>query len=113
MIGIIFIYYVGNYFYKLAAKFDKNKWLFAIIGLAVYYGSTLFLGLIYGIILELTDNSISESTTETLILAIAGLVAGLTACYFLHKFLENKWQLEAIENKKDGIDNIGQVIEEL
>jgi uncharacterized membrane protein YdjX (TVP38/TMEM64 family) len=113
MIGIIFIYYVGNYFYKLADKFDKNKWLFAIIGLAVYYGSTLFLGLIYGITLELTGNSMSESTAETVILSIVGLIAGLTACYFLHKFLENKWQLEAIENKKDGIDSIGQVVEEL
>jgi hypothetical protein len=111
MIGIIFIYYVGNYFYKLADKFDKNKWLFAIIGLIAYYGTSIVLGLSYGIILELTGSSMSESSSETLTLSLVGIVAGIGVCYYLHKFLEKKWQLEAIENKKEGIESIGIDIE--
>ena len=53
----------------------------------------------------------SESTTETVLLSLVGVAAGIGACYFLHKFLENKWQLEKIELQKEGIESIGNQIE--
>jgi len=46
MFGIILIYWVGKYFYQLAIEFNKSKWGYAVLGLATYYGSQLFLVLL-------------------------------------------------------------------
>ena len=33
VLGYIFIFYVGFYFYRLAENHNKNKWLFGFIGI--------------------------------------------------------------------------------
>jgi len=38
MLGILFIYYIGRYFYTLAGRYQKNEWGFAIAGVLSYYG---------------------------------------------------------------------------
>ena len=36
-LGYILIFYIGFYFYRLAENHSKNKWLFAILGVAAYF----------------------------------------------------------------------------
>ena len=35
MLGLLLIYFIGKYFYDLAAEFEKNKWLYAILGVVM------------------------------------------------------------------------------
>ena len=50
MLGIVLIYWLGKYFYQLAEKYNQNKWLYAILGIVVYYVSQLFFGFVLGIL---------------------------------------------------------------
>ena len=35
MLGLVLLYWIGKYFYKLAEEYDKSKWGFAILGLVL------------------------------------------------------------------------------
>ena len=37
MLGLFIIVWIGGMFYDLAKKYQKNKWLFAIGGVASYF----------------------------------------------------------------------------
>jgi hypothetical protein len=36
-LGYIFVFYVGFYFYRLAENHEKNKWLFGVIGILIFF----------------------------------------------------------------------------
>ena len=50
MLGLLLLYWIGKYFYKLAEAYDKSKWGFTILGIVVYYAGIVVLGLILGAI---------------------------------------------------------------
>ena len=103
MFGILLIYWVGKYFYQLAIEFNKNKWGFAVLGLATYFGSQLVFGFICGIFNEIFDLGIDFDGVGVNLL---GIPVGAASCYFLHKFLEKKWKREYV-NPLAEIDSIG------
>ncbi len=43
MLGLFLLYFIGKIFYQLAEAHNKNKWVFAILGVIAYYAGT-FLG---------------------------------------------------------------------
>uniref|UniRef100_UPI00404AC1D0 hypothetical protein n=1 Tax=Flavobacterium sp. TaxID=239 RepID=UPI00404AC1D0 len=96
MIGLIFIYWLGKYFYKLAEEHKKSPWGFAILGIVTYYVSLFFYGFIIGIIAEIASPGFFNDVNDMLItLAIAPLA--IANCYVLYKLLEKSW----IKNKVD------------
>lgn len=103
MLGLILIYWIGKYFYKLAEEYDKNKWAFAILGIVVYYGSIILFGITTGIVSEIVSPGSIETMNETL-LSILMLPLGLLSCYLLYKYLEKTWKKNRPINE---IDEIG------
>lgn len=103
MFGILLIYWVGKYFYQLAIEFNKNKWGFAFIGLAVYYGSQIVFGFVLGLLNEIFVLGIDF---ESYGINLLGIPIGGFACYFFYKFLEKKWKREYV-NPLAEIDSIG------
>ncbi|NNK87441.1 MAG: hypothetical protein HKO90_04090 [Flavobacteriaceae bacterium] len=105
MLGLIIIFFVGKYYFELASKFDKNKWLYAIIGIVVYYAA----GGVLGIILGLADLmfGLRIDWNNAVGLNLLGIPAGLAAIYGLYYFLRKKWTSEMIV-PEDEIMKIGE-----
>lgn len=103
MLGILLLYWIGKYYYKLAEKYNKSEWGYAILGVFSYYGGTILAGLITGIAAELLYPGSIENTNET-VLGILMLPFGVLTCYLLYKYLEKTWEKNKPENE---IDKIG------
>ncbi|MBV7441146.1 hypothetical protein KRX57_06910 [Weeksellaceae bacterium TAE3-ERU29] len=106
MLGLIFLYFVGKQFYKLAEQFNKSKWGFAILGVVSYYGGTVLLGIIIGIMMEILSPGFMDTVNERLF-GICMIPFGLLTCFLLYKWLQRKWRKEKqiIDNE---IEEIGQ-----
>ena len=106
MLGLILIYWIGKYFYKLADEFDKSKWGFAIVGIITYYGGTIAFAFLVGIIMELSSPGFIDSYNETLF-GVLMIPFGLLSCFLLYKYLQKTWKQNYV-NPIDSIDDIGK-----
>jgi len=91
MLGFVLIYFIGKYFYDLAVKYGKNKWLFAILGVLSYYAGIIILGLAFGVILGLTGNS-SFVESNSIILTLINIPLGLLTSWGFYWLLKNNWK---------------------
>ena len=66
MLGLILLFWIGKYFYKLAEKYNKSEWGFAILGIVVYYAGIFMSSIIIGILLELFSPGSIDEINETL-----------------------------------------------
>jgi len=106
MLGLILLYWIGKNFYKLAEKYDKSPWGFAILGIVVYYSGILICGFIAGIISELVAPGSLDNFNEFL-LSLLLLPFGLLGCYILYKYLEKTWEKNKPKTSQL-IDEIGK-----
>lgn len=100
MIGIIFIYFVGKKFYKLAEEKHKKKWLYAIIGVLSYYFGLVTGGLALGVLLEIFMPGTVDSMNE-MALGLLCVPFGLLACFGLYWIFKNAWQGDEIIETND------------
>jgi hypothetical protein len=114
MIGFLFIYWIWKMYSNLAFEYNRNKWVYFLIGLGVYYGTTILVSIIYGIILMIGygNTSLGESDLKSMGLNFFAVLFGLAVCYGVFKLLEKKWEKERVENKKEGIESIGLKLDE-
>lgn len=92
MLGLVFIYFCGKYFYELAIEHNKNKYLYAFLGVLSYYGSMLLYGFIYGIFLAIYDiDSLEKMESNSTMLTLILIPFGILTAVIFHKFLEKKW----------------------
>ncbi|HZY80940.1 MAG TPA: hypothetical protein VFE50_15565 [Cyclobacteriaceae bacterium] len=89
MLGLIFIYFVGKWFYDLAGKHDKNQWGFGLLGVVSYYAGIVFGWFIIAVVGEIVSPGfIDEMNSFTSLLAIP---VGLATCWLTYQFLKRKW----------------------
>jgi len=67
MLGILLLYWIGKYYYKLAEAHDKSKWGYAILGIVMYYASVVVSGLLIGIVIELIWPGAVDTINELLL----------------------------------------------
>ena len=111
MIGFLFIYFIFNFYSKLALKYDKNKWVFGFIGLLLYYATTFAFGVLYAIIYELLGNTFTDSDANNIYFQISAFGVGIGVAYGINRMLEIKWEREKVLSEKDSIDSIGENLE--
>ena len=107
MFGIIFLYYIGKYFYTLAEENEQNKWLYAILSIVVFYAGTFIGGIILAIcllIFGIDFDSIDDKAAN-----IIALPFGFLADYLFYIILKKRWQV-GIE-VEDEIQDIGKNLE--
>jgi MFS family permease len=104
MLGIVLIYWLGKYFYQLAEKYNQNKWLYAILGIVVYYVSQLLFGFLLGILNELFSWGINF---DNFAINLLGIPVGLLASYLFYFLLEKVWERDVVI-VKDSIYDIGK-----
>lgn len=103
-----YVRYCTSYCYwKIFLDFDKNKWGYAILGAASYYGGAIIGSFLLGIFLIFIYSDTEIENFNEAILGFIALPFGLASAYGLHYFLKKKWKKEqGIE--KGAIDNIGK-----
>lgn len=105
MLGILFIYFIGKYYYTLAQQYDQNKWGYAIVGVVIYYVTTFAFGVIVyfiDIIFELNIDWDKDNKA----LGLLGIPVGILGCYIVYTLLKKKWENQKLEIET--IDAIGE-----
>lgn len=107
MLGLLILYWVGKFYYKLAEKHERSKWGFAILGPVTYY-----LGQVIGVVLIMLGYFISgyEETFYEInerLLDFMGVPFGVLACWGLYQLLKRKWEKQAMLPKQpEVLDNL-------
>ncbi|WP_299556197.1 hypothetical protein [Seonamhaeicola sp.] len=109
MLGIILIIFIGKYFYELAQDYYKHRWLYAILGIVVYYAGTGVGGVVLGVMNELFGLNINWD--NTLLMTFIALPFGIGASGLFYFLLRRNWKKAKIEIK-DEIQDIGRNPEE-
>lgn len=104
MIGILFIYFIGRYFYKLVETFKKKKWIYTILGVVAYYLLSAFFGMIYFVAVDFYRSRFSDNI-PVLFWSFLSIPFGLGGCYLFYKYLERKWKSE----KPDSFNEMDQI----
>lgn len=93
MLGLIFIYFLGKYFYELAIQYDKNKWGFAIAGIVVYYSTLMLAAFMIGVISELIQPGLVDDSSA-IFMSLLAIPFGLLSAYLFYNYLKKKWSNE-------------------
>jgi hypothetical protein len=102
MIGIILIYFLGKAFYELAQTSDKNKWLFAVLGVLAYYLGTFLGGIILVLIEPLTG--FNAETANEFLIGFLALPFGLLTAYAFYRLLKYHWTKQPIATNEELLD---------
>ncbi len=97
MIGLLIIFYAGNLLYKLADKFDKNKWAYAILGVITYYAGTFIFGVVFVLLSTLSNEEVFFGMPE-LVVNLLSIPFGALLLWLLHRYLEKKWSNSPIQS---------------
>ena len=108
-LGLFLIYWLGKRFYILAEKYNQNKWLFAILGVIVYYFGQFVYGMILVILSEFFHLDIDIDNVGY---SLIGIPIGALFCYAFYYFLEKNWQSKQVV-PIENIDDIGKDIDEI
>lgn len=87
MLGILLIYFIGKIFYTLADKYNKNRWLYAILGVVVYYVGTFIGATTVYIILELNNTTIQD-----ILVSLISVPVGIGFSTGFYLILRNNWR---------------------
>ena len=107
ILKILFILFIGAFFFRLAEDYNKNTWLYAILGIASYYIGTFVSGFLIGLFFALLGgDTTSIGLDSNLVLALVIIFFGFLACWGFYRILKRSWEQQkaSSENK---IDQIG------
>lgn len=104
MIGILLLFFIGKAFYELAKKHNRNKWIFAILGIGAYYLGVTLGGFLLGMIAVLFEWEAVFEIPE-FALGLLLMPVGLFAVWILHYALKKNWTQNKIEPHSELLDN--------
>ena len=109
MLGILLLFFIGKFFYKLAEKYEKTKWGYAILGIITYYAGTFIYGVAYVFIFFMMYPDAYEDDMNELLMSLTAIPIGIASAYLLYYLLEKNWKKNA-EKDRVSIDDIGKGI---
>ncbi|MCB0545066.1 MAG: hypothetical protein KDC61_11175 [Saprospiraceae bacterium] len=104
MLGLIFIYFIGKYFYDLAEEYGKHNWLYAIAGIVCYYAGSFIFGVILGVGIEIwSPGFLNEMNNKAL--GYIAIPFGVLTCVGMYYLLKRHWS-KGREGHADILDDI-------
>lgn len=94
MLGILLIYFIGKYFYDLALERGKTKtmqWVFAILGVVIYYVGSFVGGMLLGI-LGYAFGWFDIETMNEFLISLMALPFGILASWGFYMILKKSWK---------------------
>lgn len=102
MLGLLLIYFIGKYFYQLAEDNNRNKWLYAILGVIVYYVGMIVLTVVFGVIMSFTIYPYFFDM-EDILLTLIAIPFGLLSVWIFYSILRKVWRSKPVLKKTDGL----------
>ncbi len=105
-LGLVFLYFIGKPFYRLAEFHQRNKWLFGILGIVFYYIGMLISAIIMGAfyIIMFSENDYDGNSFYIQLISVP---IGLLTCWGFYKYIKNKW-----ENNTEYSDTESDILDE-
>lgn len=94
MLGIILIIFMARQFYNLAHDYNKNKWLWAILSIIIFYGVQFIASIIYILAFVGIEAEMQPWSSQYIVNLLVSVLTSIAAAYFLYQFLKNKWEKE-------------------
>ncbi len=107
LLGILFLFFIGKYFYNLANQYNKSPLGYAILGIVSYYFGTILFMVFLGLGMEIF-NSESIDFENNKLLSLISIPFGLLSCYLLYIFLKKTWSKNLLSE-----DEINKIIDEI
>lgn len=103
MLELVFVYFVGRGLYNLSEEFEKSKWLFAILGVVIYYIGIVVSVFIIAAALEFNNPGfITEDNNKWI--GLFGVPFGLLAAWGFYAILKHRWRKEKSGTQPDTLD---------
>jgi MFS family permease len=104
MLEIVAMIFVGKSFYQLAEKHNRNRWIYAILGVVSFYAGIFLGGIVIGLLYEYwLEKSIDD--LNAIVLTLMALPIGALICWGLFKGLHSQWTKTAVQqNNGDVLD---------
>lgn len=109
MIGLICVYFIGKYFYKLAQLYKQPKLIFTFVGIASFYFGSIVLGNILISLFLRGSIFFGIELARNFRISIFTMPFGIVLSCFIHFLLEKKWKKSQV-NFKDEIEDIGKLL---
>jgi uncharacterized membrane protein YdjX (TVP38/TMEM64 family) len=105
MLGLVLIYFLGKAFYDLAEKFQKNQWGYAILGIVVFYGFQIVIGLVAGVYMEINNPGFWDELDSgaEFALNLVGILFGGLAAFLFYNYLKKRWSAKPVQIKQSDI----------
>ncbi len=103
MFGILILYFIARPFARLAVIKDKNKWLWGISSILVYYAGSFLGGIIIALVMQNTSQSSIEDM-DNILIGVLAMPFGLLLAWLYYKFLERQWKKEEGFQQQDILD---------
>jgi thiamine transporter ThiT len=104
MLGLLILFFIAKAFYTLADKHGRNKWVFGILSIAIYYGSAFLGGMLIGIIaIAMGNESIFE--LSDMALNLIALPFGLLAVGLTYYLLKRNWERNPRDTATELLDD--------
>lgn len=103
MLGLILIFFIGKAFFSLAKTHNRNKWLFAVLGVIVYYGMS-FIGATAIVLIAVAVGNEGILNYPDALIGIMGVPIGLLAVWGFHYLLRKNWEGNPKDQNPDLLD---------
>lgn len=110
MLALVFIFFLGRSFYKLAELYGRSKWGYGILGVVIYYAGLMLGGLIVGVFyaiyigLENIENFDAAVDRNSTFLGLLAIPFALLSCWLAYKFLESRFK-RSLEDHPVNLDS--------
>lgn len=87
MLGLLLIYFIWKKLAELASKYNRSRWGYGLLGIAVYFASQLLFGFIIWPLMLANGTELTDGTQ--LMVSFFAIAFGALGVYLLHYFLKN------------------------
>jgi phosphate/sulfate permease len=103
MIGLFLIYFIGRKFYQFAFEYNRHQWLYAILGIVVYYAGTFVAGAALASASILLDMP-QLLEIDPILLSLMAIPAGLLFCLIFYVLLKRNWVKRKLNEDMHALD---------
>mgnify|MGYP001155083480 CR=1 FL=1 len=104
MLGLLVLFFIGKAFYTLAQKHNRNKWLFAILGIVVCYGM-ITIGALLVVFIAIAVSGDGILNNSDTVLGLMGVPVGLLSAWLFHHLLRKNWEGNPKDQNSDLLDS--------
>lgn len=105
MLGILLLYFIYKYYSELAEQYNKNKWGYFILGVAVYYAGMFVFGALIGVVVGLYGDESWLDGSHDLLLSLMAFPFGILSTVGIYKYLQKSFARSTNITNDGSLDN--------